>query len=86
MLISSQGYGQLAQSVEQRPEKPRVRSSILRLPTIPSSLIFKLRKILKFAIPYIQNMQLEESMMLKVPHLKCWQRQEALQFSCPRMN
>ena len=26
--------GQLAQSVEQRPEKPRVRSSILRLPTI----------------------------------------------------
>lgn len=27
-------HGQLAQSVEQRPEKPRVRSSILRLPTI----------------------------------------------------
>ncbi len=26
--------GQLAQSVEQRPEKPRVRSSILRLPTM----------------------------------------------------
>ena len=27
-------HGQLAQSVEQRPEKPRVRSSILRLPTM----------------------------------------------------
>jgi hypothetical protein len=34
MLISLQGNGQLAQPVEQRPEKPRVRSSILRLPTI----------------------------------------------------
>ena len=32
--------GQLAQSVEQRPEKPRVRSSILRLPTMISPLDF----------------------------------------------
>jgi hypothetical protein len=44
MLISSQGYGQLAQSVEQRPEKPRVRSSILRLPTIPLFLNFQAQK------------------------------------------
>ncbi len=32
--------GQLAQSVEQRPEKPRVRSSILRLPTMIFPLDF----------------------------------------------
>ncbi len=34
--------GQLAQSVEQRPEKPRVRSSILRLPTISTLILLVL--------------------------------------------
>jgi hypothetical protein len=42
----SYGHGQLAQSVEQRPEKPRVRSSILRLPTIFSLFSIVPEKIL----------------------------------------